>query len=474
MRKCRRTCSLPARARRRACSGSARRDHAGLGALARRRDEPARLTVDDLIDDPARLAADGRPSLPERLAHRQAEAFPDRLLDHRGGVDLERVHLDRAHVVQVREDVDVRVARGVGDGLVVELPALRVVVRHRADERELDVRMLLLHEPVRVDHAERVLPRVEPRDLREQRPRDVDPELVDDVRGVLGRQRHVLRRERVDRRRPDERALGQFGRHVVASVEDRRRVAPDRREQELEHLPVRRREVDVAAPDPVRARRREPVDHRARLRVVDDHEVVLVDELLRVQLVVAPVDRLSLVVQALRVALERVVNRLRDVEELVRAADDQPVRLEARALHQRHERVVDLRDAATERCRRNVGDPLAGQRLGQPADLVHQPTRGDGRVVRELLVSDVDRLEHGGETSRGAGSTVEHLDEAQPRTPAALARADLDVVGDRADDRDPETAFDELVARSSPADSDGSKPAPSSATSITSRSWCSS
>ena len=63
---------------------------------------------------------------------------------------------------------------------------------------------LLLHAPVGVDHAERVLPRVEARDLGEQRPLDVDPELVDDVGGVLGRERHVLRRQRVDRRRPDD------------------------------------------------------------------------------------------------------------------------------------------------------------------------------------------------------------------------------------------------------------------------------
>jgi len=34
-------------------------------------------------------------------------------------------------------------------------------------------------------------------------------------------------------------------------------------------------------------------------------------------------------------------------------------------------------------------------RLGQPLDLVHEPTRGDGRVVGERLVSGVDGLEHG-------------------------------------------------------------------------------
>ena len=51
------------------------------------------------------------------------------------------------------------------DRRVEEVPALGVVGRHRADERELDLRDLLLDDPVGVDHAERVLPRVEARDL---------------------------------------------------------------------------------------------------------------------------------------------------------------------------------------------------------------------------------------------------------------------------------------------------------------------
>ena len=62
------------------------------------------------------------------------------------------------------------------------------------------------------------------------RPLDVDPELVDDVRRVLGRKRHVLRRQRIDRRRPDVAGRQALRlRHVLAHVEDRRVVAPDRR-----------------------------------------------------------------------------------------------------------------------------------------------------------------------------------------------------------------------------------------------------
>ena len=94
--------------------------------------------------------------------------------------------------------------------VVEELPALGVVGGHRADERELHLGHLLVHDPVGVDHAERVLPRVEARDLADQRPVDVDAELVADERRVLGRERHVLRRQRVDRGRADVRRLPSF------------------------------------------------------------------------------------------------------------------------------------------------------------------------------------------------------------------------------------------------------------------------
>ena len=100
---------------------------------------------------------------------------------------LECVHLDAADVVEIREDVDVRIALGVGDGLVVVIPALGIVVGHRADEGELNLRKALLYLPVSVDHAQGVLPGIEAGNLSQQRPLDVDSELVDDVGGILGR-----------------------------------------------------------------------------------------------------------------------------------------------------------------------------------------------------------------------------------------------------------------------------------------------
>src|SRR3954464_10079692 len=100
---------------------------------------------------------------------------------------------------------------------------------------------------------------------------------------------------------------------------------------------------------------------------------------------------------------------------------------------------------------------LARQRLGEPADLVHQPARRNGRVIREGLVSDVDELEHllgalgqravAQHTARATRShasgiaLAQLLLEAQSRSSAAGLRADLDLVGDRADDCDAEAAL---------------------------------
>jgi hypothetical protein len=127
---------------------------------------------------------------------------------------------------------------------------------------------------------------------------------------------------------------------------------------------------------------------------VDEHVVVLVRELLGVQRLKAAVDLLLGGRQRGRVPLERVVDRLRRSEELVRPGDDPPLGVEASVPHERHECVVDLRDAAAKSRRRDVGEALAAERLRQPADLLHQATRGDGRVVRERLLSDVDELQH--------------------------------------------------------------------------------
>src|SRR5262249_21211376 len=159
---------------------------AAPGSLLRRGDQVAVLAVDDLQRDPADIPPDRRAPLPERLGHCQPEALPDRLLHDHVGLGLERVHLDRSDVVEVVEDLDVRIRPGVLEGPVEELPALRVIGGHRADQRQLHLRDLLRHQPVRVDHPDRVLPGVEAGDLGDHRAVHVDSELVADEGRVVG------------------------------------------------------------------------------------------------------------------------------------------------------------------------------------------------------------------------------------------------------------------------------------------------
>src|ERR671935_60031 len=92
---------------------------------------------------------------------------------------------------------------------------------------------------------------------------------------------------------------------------------------------------------------------------------------------------------------------------------------EARVAHERDQRVVDLGDAAAEGRGGEMHDALALERLGELADLVHEPARRDRRVVAQGLVTDVDELEHvvldGWRQSRLATRFGQELHEPQTR-----------------------------------------------------------
>ena len=88
-------------------------------------DQEPGLAVLDLERNAADVAGDRRASLPECLGDGQAEALADRLLQDDVGLRLEGVDLDRSDVVEVVEDLDVRVRVRVLEGPLEELPALR-------------------------------------------------------------------------------------------------------------------------------------------------------------------------------------------------------------------------------------------------------------------------------------------------------------------------------------------------------------
>ena len=156
------------------------------------------------------------------------------------------------------------------------------------------------------------------------------------------------------------------------------RRTPDQRQHPRQRLGVRRREVDVAAPDPVAG-----ALGRVRAGGAGCGSWTMIasqssSRLLRVHRVVGLEHLPLLVGDRLLVALERVVHQLGDVEELLAPEDHVPVRVEADVAHQRDQRVEDLRDAAAERGRADVQDagcPRSGSASSRISSISPRPTR---------------------------------------------------------------------------------------------------
>ena len=164
-----------------------------------------------------------------------------------------------------------------------------------------------------------------------------------------------------------------------------------------------------------------------RLRVVDDDRVPLALQALGVDRVDLVEELPLLVAQRLLGALQRVVEELGRVEELLLAEDHVPVGVEADVAHQRHDRVEDLRDAAAEGGGADVQDAVALQRLGELADPLDQLLAGDVGVVGEGLVAEGDFLKQArsstGWAADGAAGRVSRRSVVGP-----LAERDLDLL----------------------------------------------
>ena len=145
---------------------------------------------------------------------------------------------------------------------------------------------------------------------------------------------------------------------------------------------VRVVEPDVAAPDHRGALRLERVEHARRLRVVQDHHVALVharrdlrDIARQHALVRAP----GVVVERQAVALgavQPVVDPLGDREELGRAVDHHPARVDAGAARVGDERAEQLDDPAA-----------AGGRVDVPDDPAAEQHAGHLHPALELLIA---------------------------------------------------------------------------------------
>jgi hypothetical protein len=176
----------------------------------------------------------------------------------------------------------------------------------------------------------------------------------------------------------------QAGERELRHREDGGVVAGEVRKEERRDFLVGRRGVDVAAPDPLRASRSRGLAERRGLRVVHDEHVVRLLEQLRALAVHVQVDGLVRLGQRVRGSLQRVVKGLGDPEELGRALDQSPVRVDAEGLREGHETRQELGHAAAEPRGIDVADPDTFQVARQRLDLVDDLVADDAAVVVDV------------------------------------------------------------------------------------------
>ena len=161
----------------------------------------------------------------------------------------------------------------------------------------------------------------------------------------------------------------EIGRDEASEREDRRVVADEEWRQEFPDPRVWFRGVNVTTPDPAAVSSVVQLAERQGLRVVDDDQVVRLVELLRVVCRLREIPLLVVRTQSLRRALEAIVNRLRDTEEGVVAADELPVGHQSEIAEEWDLGAENLGDAASVGRRAHVQYPSAAQGTGQLAQL---------------------------------------------------------------------------------------------------------
>src|SRR6266511_3875744 len=369
--------------------------------LLDRVDEIAVEPIAYLELDAAGAPADDGTCLPESLADRQPEPFTDRLLHHDRRDALERVDLHRPDLVQVRQEEDVAVAGALPFDLLPDAEAFGVVGRHRSRHQQLRVGHLLAYDAEGLQHANRILPRVEAADLTDDRAIRVHAVLPRELHTEGHGQLEVLHRQRIDARwcvhhtvhlERSGHELGHGPYRCVVQLDERPEELPDHR--------VGRRQVDVTPPDPLRARARrrgsiaDEVEERSGLWVVDDDEVVLALEEERVVEKTLEVLTLHLRRPVDVGALQCVVDLLRGGEELVAAVQHLPFRFETDATEQGHVRREELRDTTSVSGRVDVEHACSAHRRRERPNALHRLVADDGGVVTQIPLEERDTLEH--------------------------------------------------------------------------------
>ena len=170
------------------------------------------------------------------------------------------------------------------------------------------------------------------------------------------------------------------------------------------------RQIHVVSPHLAAEALAQEAEHGCRLRVVDDHEVVVAFEQQRVVEDLLQVDALHCRSPVDVGALQAVVHGFRDREELVAAVHHLPVGVDADAAEQGDVGRQQLGDAAAVRGRVEVEHPRLTQGCGELADPFDDIAPDDARVVVEVLFEQRDTVEHGvsgGAERLGLGQSID-------------------------------------------------------------------
>src|SRR5437773_381996 len=239
-------------------------------------------------------------------------------------------------------------------------------------------------ETVGVDHAQRIFPAVESRDLQDEGSPAIDAEVLDRAAADLERNLHVPRAERIDGRRNElEETDSQVAGNELFHREDGPVVLLDERLEERPDLRIGRRAVDVAPPHPPLVMTTAETAHRSRLGIVDEVDVVLTRQRVCAGPRVFEVAGRPVGPQAESRALKGVVKRLGDGEKLVIGPNHLPVDRQPEGLEQRNLTRQDLRDPAARRRGVDVTDAYALKRAGELLQLGDQLVVYEGTVGRE-------------------------------------------------------------------------------------------
>ena len=163
----------------------------------------------------------------------------------------------------------------------------------------------------------------------------------------------------------DRELARKFGRREHGRV-----IAGNEFLQKVPDLAVRMRQINVAPPNPVIGTGRPSVNQRDRLWVMNDHEFGIERKVGAIPLVVGEKNLKILGLVEIRLAVQGIVERFRDVEKFFRAFHHVPTHGQLEFFGQRYQTVENFRNAASHSRGVDHLHAAAAQGLGQRAQFL--------------------------------------------------------------------------------------------------------